>query len=949
MHLIQAVKGGLVTKIPNVTRGRPALTFKNIKDVYEAADAKNHSLFPPVCPTESLSFDSDSFEVKRACLDMVDRRTIKRELKTFDSCCNGGDKRINCDLDDLGLSSMTLKQLKERCIAKKRKRPRCIGLSTETAQTSYCVKQEEEDLDLKEPLSSWRSKKSKNMKAKQKCMKDHVSTLSQGAKSLVKAEQVSNDEVLPQSSSDFPAINVKVEVPKPDSLDHQNLRCVDGEPALLFEEPEGSCQMFFGELHMTANKCGSQTQDSLSPKKELKCRVTNNICHGYMETTDQNSFQIVRASVGDSMKVNNPETISPQCSNLPVQVPEPEIVGSAHEVPSDICPETTSSMGNHSCLILGISPSSSPMNSRLLQNNNDIKVPTDEVMLQSSGDMQPSINIGVAVSEPDSSGHQNFMSIDGDPYLLCDEPEGSYDNVSNTPYETTRECVLEKWVSISLTEELPYSVTNEARYEYIELTDPKSVQIARVSGQASTEEDNRETTIHECSELAVPVSVGELHNHSSLSDDSPETISSTADHSSLRSCIFQNRSPMNQVSSQINNDINGQVHCMTIHKKARGVELGYGGDGYAPEESIASKLPSNFKDSVIATSTDDDSLTPDWDSVEDDSPKAEVKQLRKSACANADINLSAGVDPFDAADAIRTSVGFGYLHHSNSQHPPERLFPTRKAISPTSQERLLKAMDSMQSTGNEYYKCRGESYFGKIKFDRVEGHDLGGAEFSVSPPQITRKKRNVKRGLPPKGVHKVPYLSCAVPPRFSTGCTSIERCTQSAIEFSQQQMKDFEFLATKLTKELRSMKDILEERLLPEDCPASSLKYDMDRARMATKNAARVEESTRRWISMMARDCNRFCKIMALTKKGSGSSGIVVQKKSTFAGEVSVDPLQRLAETGAASSANVLSKERKKITFADEAGGKLCHVRVFEEDVASLSESNTEKHEPLVN
>lgn len=89
--------------------------------------------------------------------------------------------------------------------------------------------------------------------------------------------------------------------------------------------------------------------------------------------------------------------------------------------------------------------------------------------------------------------------------------------------------------------------------------------------------------------------------------------------------------------------------------------------------------------------------------------------------------------------------------------------------------------------------------------------------------------------------------------------------------------------------------------------------------------------------------------MQALTKKGSGSSGIVVQKKSAFAGEVSVDPLQRLAETGAASSANVLSKERKKITFADEAGGKLCHVRVFEEDVASLSESNTEKHEPLVN
>lgn len=33
-------------------------------------------------------------------------------------------------------------------------------------------------------------------------------------------------------------------------------------------------------------------------------------------------------------------------------------------------------------------------------------------------------------------------------------------------------------------------------------------------------------------------------------------------------------------------------------------------------------------------------------------------------------------------------------------------------------------------------------------------------------------------------------------------------------------------------------------------------------ARMAIKNATRIEESTKKWLSMMARDCNRFCKIM---------------------------------------------------------------------------------------
>lgn len=92
-----------------------------------------------------------------------------------------------------------------------------------------------------------------------------------------------------------------------------------------------------------------------------------------------------------------------------------------------------------------------------------------------------------------------------------------------------------------------------------------------------------------------------------------------------------------------------------------------------------------------------------------------------------------------------------------------------------------------------------------------------------------------------------------------------------------------------------------------------------------------------------------------MAEKGSGSSGNVAQKErkeSTLADEadgISVDQYQRLIETGSASSGNVVHKEKKKITFADEAGGELCHVRFFEGDIESLSESNTENQELLVN
>lgn len=779
LHFIQAVEGGLVTKILNTTRGRPALKFKKLQEIYEAVDAKNHDLLLTLRPKnefESFSFDSDRIEVKSPHLHMVDRRTIKREPETSDLFCNGTDKRINSDSGDSGFGNMTLKQIKERCKAKKRKRSNYVELSKETSETSFNLEQvqtEDEDFDLEEPLSSLKSKLSKNTKAKKKRVKNHVSTSPQIAISIVKSEQVPSDEVLPQSG----------------------------------------------------------------------------------------------------------------------------------------------------------------------------------------GDLWPAININIDVPEPDYSNCQNIGS---DPSLLCDEPDSSSGMVSSELCDMANEYVLETQVSILLTKEPKYCVTNEVCYEYMEPADPKSFQNVRSPCEDSVKPDNTETTSHESSDLPVPESEIEIHPvsnaeiHPVPNDTYTESISSTTDHSSYISGISQSSPCTNEILHN-GNDIKVQVPHMTIHKSPQGLELRGGGDAYVFEDSITADLPSNPEVSVVASSTTDRSLSPDrcLGSIEDDSPTTGENQPQKSACANAEINVSGGIHPFDATDELRTTVGFGSCHGSKLQHPPERLFATRKAISPTSRERLLKAMDSFELPDDEYYKCRRE-YFGKNKFGRVEGPDwIRGAECNINPQKMTRKPKNYKRGFHPSGVPKVPYLSCAAP-RFSTGCTSIQSCSQSAIEFSQQQMKDFECLATKLTKELKTMKDIVEERLIPQACPASSLKYNVDKARMAINSATRVEEGTRKWISMMARDCNRFCKIMRMTEKGSGSSGNVVQKetkKSTFADEaggISVDQFQGLIETGSASSGNAVHKERRKISFADEAGGKLCHVRLFDDDTASLLESNTEKQVLMV-
>lgn len=71
---------------------------------------------------------------------------------------------------------------------------------------------------------------------------------------------------------------------------------------------------------------------------------------------------------------------------------------------------------------------------------------------------------------------------------------------------------------------------------------------------------------------------------------------------------------------------------------------------------------------------------------------------------------------------------------------------------------------------------------------------------------------------------------------------------------------------------------------------------------------------------MMARDCSRFCKIMKqnedkdkendTSSSGSGDAGMIEEK--------------------------AVQRERKKISFADEAGGTLCDIKVYEVDQTSL-------------
>ncbi|XP_020240966.1 uncharacterized protein LOC109819598 isoform X2 [Asparagus officinalis] len=210
---------------------------------------------------------------------------------------------------------------------------------------------------------------------------------------------------------------------------------------------------------------------------------------------------------------------------------------------------------------------------------------------------------------------------------------------------------------------------------------------------------------------------------------------------------------------------------------------------------------------------------------------------------------------------------------------PIKLLSNRKEFSPTSQEKLRWALHVNKSD------------------DMIKTADHEENEVMLSSERKRAKnRRNRSFQLLSKGT-----LRSQDPSDGNCSCsnsTFIHIQAQKAVTFSQRQMQDIENIATKLLNGLTSMKNIMVEN-------TGSDELRSDEIRMAIKNASNLEATTRKWMSMMAKDCNRFCKIMNVTEN-KGASPTAVRK------------------------------QRKKITFADEAGGSLCHVKVFDQLPASL-------------
>ncbi|KAK4796391.1 hypothetical protein SAY86_028717 [Trapa natans] len=256
-------------------------------------------------------------------------------------------------------------------------------------------------------------------------------------------------------------------------------------------------------------------------------------------------------------------------------------------------------------------------------------------------------------------------------------------------------------------------------------------------------------------------------------------------------------------------------------------------------------------------------------------------------------------DKSPSSDAVSVQTSSERIENNGSpdwQHGSQRLNSSRKVISPTSQERLCKAMRSQELSYEGPRKCRGKLHYGKqknIKIPFVERKD----QVRVSELTVKlNKQKDDRTGSLSEGIQKIHPLSGATSSQTGAECNITRSSSESAIAFSQRQMKDIENLVLKLVGALKSVKEIAEDASNSGACLSTQSKYNPDEVQVRIQRATKAEGTAKRWLSMMARDCSRFCKIMILTEDCQPAPESVTPKK-------------------------------RKVSFADEVGRDLCDIR----------------------
>ncbi|CAN0883771.1 hypothetical protein LINGRAHAP2_LOCUS14634 [Linum grandiflorum] len=869
-HFINAIKDGKATKASNVWHGKPALKFKNVDDLYEFVGNGRHRSsarhLMKVLLQELPELEGDETKVENSQVIGGSRIQIKRENGALNANSSHGEREVDEDQkddDDIDIFNLTLKQIRERFIAKKRKRS--------SAESSECYpsvgldnsssKSEIDDSFMTESLHSLAAKITKNKKMKKKLKRNSNIKLSPHALPIVKFEGVSNCYECPCHSdarSDA-HVDVKVEVPECHHADCQAIVLSGMDSSYSWIEPLDSCIFPFDAEHGFGDECDG----------------------GIRKTGSADCQAIAVDDMDDS------------CGWLVPFAPS------------------------------GVSFDEQPCSS--FRCDAEMVIPTvssDELVESKVLDFQTeSVTVDSSAFRPQTS---NYFS---------NEPQccSGQSHFQMEKYDTDNDDDVFLRQTTTCDNRLENCSVNEMSYEHLKEIVPKPSPCGSITSQycASNEESDKDIkhVVPLCSDDAVDLGVGVkiqdkavvvgqfatklssskfeiLVVDSHESDEFGESVSPSNSEKLLTvldesqdDLLVSNSEKLLNDSSQFEITIQYSTECLA-DSSLHGGEVKDEKTCLETIESCTSAVVEEQVDISFPNSSQNGSLSDDSSAdVGMESPlcPSVVSVQRRNFGTHQPVQL---VDGEDCC----------IVEH---QQPPERLLSTRKTISSTSQEKLRKAMNSNELDDEQLFQYARKLCYGKRTTSTNGRSDdikhVKRVENTVSPQQLMRKLKCGKPSFPPNDSPKV-ARAVRSSPRFSTGSTSIQSCSENAIMFTQNQMRDFESMTTKLAKELKSMKDIVESTLPYKVNSCTTPKFTHQQVSGALEKATKAEETARRWISTMGRDCDRFCKLMKLVQKGNSTPTQAVQK------------------------------EKRKISFADEAGGHLCHVKTFKREAESIAE-----------
>ncbi|KVH98382.1 hypothetical protein Ccrd_023382 [Cynara cardunculus var. scolymus] len=856
-HFIWSIKDGMVKKVLNVdSHGRPGLKFKKLEDIYHSTDAEHTSKFQDGYGHTKIDGSSSGNE----CTPMpyADRKTRSQSGHVVK------EDEPEWPLNENTCEELTLSQLKKKCKRKKRKASESVLLTP---------KAEDDDHDLSEPLCKFRVKASKSSRSKMIPANGSFPTSSRSTQIIASEPSTGTDDAL-LFSKKLAVVNVKVEAPE--DFEH-------GETTNMADGPL-ICDV---SSDFIASESGFVLDNRSFPTSSRSTQFAASESSMCPDDALRFSKDLAIVNVREMTHMTDEPLICDGSVNFIAS--ESGFVLTNHELKS-----TESGSFTNDVEICGFNEAS-------LDNLDDI---TDSFL------GSPMIGENMELDNEENMAN-NFLHL---PVSKVDKEE----------------CVNQQPSIVSSSED-DYSVEDlTASTSDCSQSSPNSQQTPEQTNYIFGVQ-NSESTIdgdHYCADLGQ---VSDSHMVEEFAEGSPMnqeygSLSLMPDYLCLPLKSHPWTSPDDDdhvVSIEAKSAIPEKQNITSVNADPGSNSLNFVNNCFVPEDALILEEQPSFVPEDTSILEEQPSFVPVDTSILQEQPSFVPEdtsilqeQLSSSpAIAGSEVKFSNHnyqTDITTKASEIRNSDCIE-LRHS------ERLPSTRKTISPTSQEKLCLAMKSAELLDDmDHYNVEdSESNKHPQQPTRlIQNKDV------ISPKHMLKKLKNFKKGsppkrsLPPKGCLDGPRL-CRSLPRLSSGCTSIQGCSESAIAFSQRQMHDIESLASKLMSELNSMKVIVEEKMLYEAYRSSSLKNEADEVKSAIKSATKTEETARKWLSMMARDCNRFCKIMKLNEDDDASDPacvITVEEK----------PVQR---------------EGKKISFADEVGGTLCDVKVFEVDRASLESS----------